>query len=251
MKAQKKHVRGSQSSFMQDGQALSAWGTGCFRRQLIGSHGIEAPFPEAIARTGAANEENYASELYYSGTVYVREMEVDQEGVDGVGFTGRVDFFCPFDEYPVRELKSATSEKTFTEVLKRGHYKPNNLAQLVSYMVTLEKVKGILHYTYYDKAQEDYIPTAVRAFHVTIDDDGRILVDDESSDFTVADLLAHRYNSAKWLVDPEVPPPPKGHLDKWRSPCKYCDFRQACNMYDCGMITTKEEFLKQAAKGVK
>jgi hypothetical protein len=236
---------------MEDGQALSAWGTGCFRRQLIGSYGIETPFPEAIAKTGAANEENYASGLYYDGIVYVREMEVHQEAVAGVGFSGRVDFFCPFEEFKVRELKSATSEKTFTEVIKRGHYKPNNLAQLVSYMVALEEAKGILHYTYYDKVQGDYIPTAVRAFQVTIDDDGRILVDEEDSEFTVANSLAHRYNSAMWLVDPEVPPLPKGHLDKWKSPCKYCDFRQTCNMYDCGMITTKEEFIQQAAKGVK
>ena len=248
---QKKHIRGSQSSFMEDGQALSAWGTGCFRRQLIGSYGIEGPFPEAIARTGAANEEVYASELYYAGIVFVREMEVNQEVTADIGLSGRVDFFCPFEEFKVRELKSATSEKTFTEVIKRGHYKPNNLAQLVSYMVVLEEPKGILHYTYYDKAQEDYIPTAVRAFQVTIDDDGRILVDGEDSEFTVANLLSHRYNSAMWLVDTSVPPLPKGHAEKWKSPCKYCDFRQACNMYDCGMIATKEEFIQQAAKGVK
>jgi hypothetical protein len=246
---QKRSVRGSQSAFMEDGLVSCKYDTGCFRAQLIGSYGIKKILPELIMRIGAINEARYEEELKHQGIAYEREVVLEQPIFHTVVSRGRMDFYCPEQEYKIHELKSATSNKTFTDVIKRGHFKPENLAQLLSYMVNKEEYKGILHYTYYEKKGEDYEAAAIRAFYVTIDDDGSILVDEEKSKFTVADYLKHRYNSGMWLMDPDMPPKPKNHADKWRSPCKYCVFKQACNMWDMGLIREREEFLNEAERG--
>jgi hypothetical protein len=245
------NIRGSSSAFVVDGLVISQWGTGCYRKQLIASYGLTPPFPPEMAKVGAMNERVYELGLIEQGVDYLREVEVFQEVMGDITFSGHIDFWCPQDKYKIRELKSATSEKTFIEVIRRGHYKSENLAQVVAYMVSEEVYDSILSYTYYSKEQEQYEPTAMRNFQVRIRDDGRIMVDEEESKFTVDNYLQHRYNSAKWLVSSDVPPRPKDHDNKWKSCCKYCEYASACNMYDCNFIHSKEEFINEVEKGAK
>jgi CRISPR/Cas system-associated exonuclease Cas4 (RecB family) len=243
MKEQKLSVRGSQATFCENGVVLTKYGTGCYRRQLIGSFGIEEPFPEEIAKVGAMNEEAYEAAFIKRGEEYQREVEVKRPILEGVIFSGRMDFYVPNSDVRIRELKSATSENTYKEVIKKGKYKVENLAQVTAYMICLEESQGLLVYTYYPKEDAKTILVETREFLVQIEDTGIILVDGRSSGFRVEDQLEHRYNSARWLVDGAVPPAPKGRDDKYKSPCKWCAFKQACNEYEMGLLRDREQFL--------
>jgi hypothetical protein len=251
MKEQKLSVRGSQASFCENGVVLTQCGTGCYRRQLIGSFGIEEPFPPEIAAVGAMNEERYEKDLQNAGFDYQREVEVKRPIMEGVQFSGRMDFYLPSDPIKIRELKSATSEKTYKEVIVKGKYKLENLAQVSAYMICMEEEVALLIYNYYPKEGAKADQEAERKFWVTIDITGGIFVDGESTGFTVADQLEHRYNSARWLIADDIPPAPKGRDDKWKSPCKFCAFQQACNEYDMGLVRDKESFLITAEKTMK
>ena len=247
MREQKLSVRGSQSSFVQDGQAISIYGTGCFRKQLIGSFGIEEPFPPDIALLGAQNEVRYEEQLKAAGTVYEREVVVKQPILGEAYFSGRMDFWCPEETVKIRELKSASSENTYKEVIKKGNVKATNLAQVIAYMVCKEETRGSLVYTYYPGNAEPI----ERVFDVSINDSGEIAVDSRHSGYTVADYLQHRIRSAVLIQNKEVGEKPKNADDKWRSPCKYCKYAAACGAWDLGLLDGVEAFLNKAEQAVK
>jgi hypothetical protein len=232
---------------MQDGQAISIYGTGCFRKQLIGSFGIEEPFPPDIALLGAQNEVRYEEQLKAAGTVYEREVAVKQPILGEAYFSGRIDFWCPEEAVKIRELKSASSENTYKEVIKKGHVKATNLAQVVAYMVCKEEVQGNLIYTYYPGSGEPI----ERSFSIGINDSGKITVDDGPSGFSVGDYLEHRIRSAVLIQNREVGDKPKDWDNKWKSPCKYCKWASACGAWDLWLLEDVEAFLDKAEQSVK
>lgn len=230
---------------------LTQYGSGCLRSILLGANGVRDTIDPKHMERGAFYEDQYAEEH----PDLVREKPISHPLVpfDGVVYSSRCDFFND-DADPTKrrvvELKSSESRSVLTDVIKKGKVKLNNLAQLVSYMVSLETVNGTLIYAYFERDKENpkvLIKRAERAFDVKIGDDGSINVDHQPTGYKVQDQLDHRYAACKVLTENIVWSRPYNWQASWDSPCRMCPFKKSCDRYDMFADSmTAEEFIEDA-----
>jgi hypothetical protein len=250
-----KKVRGSSAAFQwgrfDDGLTITKYSNGCLRHALIKSTGIKEHVDEIHAERGLLNENRFAAALEASQHAYVREKSVDEciAGFSDVFFVGRLDFLVTDQNgSSVVELKSSESSSVLSEVIRKGHYKPENLAQLIAYMITERLTRGKLIYTHYkrDKTTRILKENLSRTFDVMIDDQGNILIDQVKSPFTVYDQLEHRQASAECIQNMQVGNRPYKWAEKFDSPCAWCPFKLTCDKYDAGEFSNTREFLQHA-----
>ncbi len=241
-----KKVRGSSSAFMLGDKVVTRYSSGCLRHILLQSHGLRDTLDPKHIERGALNEERFLQRLTNDPTYLGTTGKFDREkvltspinGFDDTFFAGRCDYYLyDLPGTPTRlveELKSTESSSVLSQVIRQGHYKLENLAQLIAYMTELQCVDGRLRYTYYkrDKKTQVLTESAERVFIVHIEDSGAILVDGEPSDVSVQDQLKHRQASAVAINNTDVPVRPIGWDAGWESPCKFCQFASACDSYD-------------------
>ena len=246
-----KKLYGSNSAFMQGNLCVTQYNSGCLRSILLGANGVRDQIDPKHIERGALFEEQYAAEH----PDLEREKVIAHTlvpGPDGVVYSSRCDFFVGDDDRAKRrvvELKSSESKSVLTDVIKKGKVKMNNLAQLVSYMVSLETVNGTLIYAYYERDKKDpkvLIKRAERSFDVKIGDDGSINVDHQPTEFNIRDQLDHRYAACRVLSENIVWSRPYG-WQEWSSPCRMCPFQKTCNKFDMFADSmTAEEFIEDA-----
>ena len=169
----------------------------------------------------------------------------------GVTLTGHVDFLILNDDgeaVAIEELKSVTSKNTHRNVIKNGNFVIENLAQTVAYMVAMRVVKAKLIYTYYEEDGGELHAQDERTFKISIDNFGRIFVDDLPTRYTVQDYLAHRNAAAIAVSTGRVPQRPHAWDAPFGSPCAYCPFSKACDDWDKGVIESDEAFVELSTK---
>ncbi len=255
-KPNKQKVYPSSSGFMWGDLCFTKYKSACLRNILLASHGIrEGEIDEKYKTIGALNEDLHEAVLKNSGADYRREYVVRHpiDGVDGVEFSGRVDFLIlDASGVPVSvdELKGSDSKTTRNDAIRNGDVRPEHLGQIISYMISLNLTKGRMVYGYYEqpKGGGPYEKRDERAIEVTIDDHGRICLDAHPTQFTVGDQLRHRMLSAKVLSENLVwPVRPYNANVPFKSPCTYCPWHGACKKYDENLIDrTTEAFVKEA-----
>jgi hypothetical protein len=152
----------------------------------------------------------------------------------------------------VHELKSTESKNVLREVIKNGKFKTENLAQLVSYMISVGTDKGELRYAYMEPdAAGNYTIKKERAFDIKIDDFGRLIIDGKPNRFTVYDQMAHTQMAAKCIDEDIIWDRPINYAAAFGSPCNYCAFKEACTSWDSGVIESVDDFVSVSKQFVK
>jgi hypothetical protein len=238
-------VRLSMSGFSWGDQVYTTFGSACIRKILLYSKDVQAPIPIKYTKLGAKNEDLYANVLAFP---YEREGEVSGQITETVGYTGHFDY-CVDGPYgkEVHELKCTDSKSTLYNVIVRGNYRLENLAQTVAYMDALEVERGQLIYTYYLEGIRD----TQRSFIITLADSGQIIVDGEPIKFYIQDIHRHKLNAAQAIENDTVWQRPEGWQQKFGSPCGLCKFKDTCDSYDAGVINTTQEFIDSAKQSLE
>lgn len=238
-------VRASSSSFAKGSVIFTRYNTGCLRAILAKSHGLKEDFKQVTKDIGAANEERFEKTL--EPGIYEREVAVTSAILPDASavFSGRCDFRLTDSAGPfVVELKSTSSKNKVTD-LNQGKITPEVLAQVVNYMIEFETDRGQVVYTFY----KEMTPTKEWIFHVSINNDGTILLNGLDSGFIVDDALRHRLLQVETLQLQKVATHrPYNGKAPYVGACGYCPFQQSCDRFDGGEITTTTEFLDACRK---
>jgi len=169
------------------------------------------------------------------------DVPVQEEITDRVVMDGHVDFVERLEDggFFAFEHKTVSSLGVAEKVFRDRHYKPDNLAQLVNYMATLEAERGQLIYTATvyatnkTRGSEFKIAAGDQAiFDVQITPTGEILVDNEPAPFHVNDVLRFRDVAAR-VIERQVigSEPPTGWDGNFFSPCKDCWLQEHCEAF--------------------
>lgn len=243
MPKKKLTVRGGNSAFFKDGKFISHDQNGCPRIVLLRSHGVEDPKDDPRTQKtfnlGYMNEELFVKH-WLANTPHLVDGEVSEPILPEVDFEGHIDVQT---EHVVFELKSVSSRSTWDLVSKKGSYKIGNLAQAVNYMVAKQVTKGYLVYSLYAYLQGLSLPDIF--IKINIDDNGRILVNNKKTEFSVENIIQDRTQKAIALRDDAVYHSRPVTVDGEPS-CKYCPFNTVCDAWDSGKIGTTKEFINKA-----
>lgn len=263
----RRRINGSSSGFMWGDLVISKYSSPCLRNIYLKAWGIYTGLSDPkYAVLGALNEERYEKEDVASYPD-LKSAEREQEIKNPLSFnssylfSGRADFVTESYGNPnvvVHENKSADSTNTRLEVIRKGNYVPENLAQLVSYMDQKKTPYGVLSYDFYErgksKKQEDvskWYRREGRRFAVEINKNGIILVDQQASLFSIRDLWDHQKAQVRCIENDEIGPRPYNWEQKWGSPCTFCKFKPVCDRWDSEEIKTTKEFVEESNNVIK
>lgn len=226
----------SSSAFARGFTVFTKFNSGCLRKILLNAHGIREELKTDTQALGLANENAYEAHLKATlpcTASYTREERLVRE-LDDTGtviFSGRVDFILRnLPHTKVIELKSTRSVNKRRE-LRQGVVSPENVAQLIAYMVELEADVGDLIYTFYDEkksTKENFV------FAVSIESDGSIRINGLIYEFSVHDYLRHRELAARTLLTDTIGSRPNNATKPFDSPCHFCPFKARCEKADRG-----------------
>lgn len=241
-------MRASSSAFAWGRLVYTDYKSGCLRKILLQSRNVSKAIDSKYTTLGTLNEDRHQARLEREGRKNIRrEPEFKLDLAKGVSLSGHSDYVY---EDGVDELKSVSSKNVLRNVIKNGNYVTENLAQLVCYMMAFAKDFGRLIYTYYEDGEVGIDKKTgaelERIFIVTIDAFGRIAVDSQVTKFTFNDLLAHQEQAALTIATGEVLQRPYRHDAPFASPCSFCPYKEACDAYDSGEISTANEFVNMA-----
>lgn len=214
-----KTIRGAHSGFMRDGYCHTDSAVSCGRVMRLRVESVEERHDAA---TLARFEIGKNNEYFFLQTL-TEEYQHDVEIITG-DFEGHADVVT---DKCVYELKSVTSKNVWKKV-QQGKYKLSNLAQLVGYMITLNRPAGILVYTLY----EDENPISSVEFNITIVNE-QIFVNNKFIRYSVPDWRAHQLYLKNQLdseyLDPDRPMNPD---DSFFTPCTWCKWNSVCDTFN-------------------
>lgn len=244
----KLQIRGGNAAIYRNGEVRTDASSGCPRMFKLRSYQFQPAITEP--RTLKVFKIGQMFEDWYGDTnpQLEKEREVRFDINEDVEFIGHIDYS---DEDFLYELKSVTSKNTFREVFKKQKPKMQNVLQLATYMVALERDKGKLIYgsftntLQYDMLEEldddkfeeicDTLkPDATMEFNITISDSGIFSCNGQELDLQVADIVEFWEAAAEIICDEEVPAKP-AQLDpkSYFGPCSFCELKNICaNEYD-------------------
>lgn len=238
----------SSAAFVQNGQVVTKYSSGCMRSILFSAHGLRTDLHPLYAAVGAEHEALHLARLTADPAIVGVERECPVQGLvyghDVVEYSGRQDFVVTYKDghKEIHECKATFSKNTRRE-FRKGVPVTNHLAQLVSYLGQAELDRGRLVYGYYEAEDNGALVCAeLKEILVSVDEKGRILTDGVDSGFTAVDQLRHMQISAKHLMAETWGPRPAGWDSKWSSPCSFCVFRSACDHMDQTSLSIDEAF---------
>jgi PD-(D/E)XK nuclease superfamily len=236
-------IRGGNAGIFKNGEFRTDTSTGCPRVIKLRAHGFQSGIVEGstakVFKVGHLFEDWFAKE----NPGLKIEHPVTFQITEDVQFAGHIDFV---GEEFIYELKSVTSKNTYRDVFKKKKPKDQNLIQLITYMVALERDKGKLIYgsfvntiTYdmfeeigddeFEEMCETLTPDDTIEFFITITKDGDVLCDGKSTDISVTDICEFWNQAAAMVVDEEVPAKPgKINEKNYFGPCHFCDMKNIC-----------------------
>lgn len=236
-------IRGGNAGLYRNGEFRSDTSNGCPRVIKLRAYDFQPAITEAhtlkVFKVGHIFEEWFATE----NPSLQAEQEVCFNIKEDVDFVGHVDFI---NEDFIYELKSVTSKNTYRDVFRKEKPKAQNLLQLATYMVALERDKGKLIYgsfidtiTYdqfkelgdddFEEMCETLKPDDTIEFLITIDEDGEFLCNGERTDIKVQDICAFWEAAADMLIDEDVPAKPeKLNQKNYFGPCHFCEMKNIC-----------------------
>lgn len=269
--------RCANSGFMKNGVVYGG-AVACPRIIFLRDFGLQSPIDERSYKTfaiGHANEDVFEGMCKRSNLNYKKEDVTINNISPNVEFIMAVDFDV---EGVVYELKSITSSRRYYDTFHGEKYKVENVAQLCSEMMYLERDSGILRYTNYlwhteesyniatirkfcnQGLRSDSLEDAKKALQAVIDvpkekwkavpadhdftvkicDDFSISINGVYSGFSLVDLMEHRQAVIDMFESGIVPT--VVHAKAGWPPCKGCYFAAAC---DNMVPESHEDFLNK------
>ena len=236
----------SSSGFLLPAGTMSDYSSGCLRYMLVSSKQRTPYFDPLFAKIGAFHERWYEAKL--GDQVEGVEVVVKSDITPLTEFSGRMDFVTK--DKRIHETKASFSNNFYLDVIRDGKYKLSHLSQIVCYMIDLEQMEGVIACGYYEMdSQGEFSQSGFRTFTVTIDANGKILVDGEHTGYDVFQQLAHR-NAAAAVLESQTVAGRPANVGSYKSPCNYCPMRNTCDRYDAEEID-KDEFIAQGINDIK
>lgn len=244
----KLQIRGGNAAIYRNGEVRTDTSSGCPRMFKLRSYQFQPAITEP--RTLKVFKLGQMFEDWYGDTnpQLEKEREVRFDINENVEFIGHIDYS---DEDFLYELKSVTSKNTFREVFKKQKPKMQNVLQLTTYMVALERDKGKLIYgsfvktVTYDQLEElgedefeemcDTLkPDQTIEFNIHMCENGHFYCNNVEIGLHISDITEFWNKAASILIDEEVPAKP-AQLDpkSYFGPCNFCELKNICaNEYD-------------------
>lgn len=236
-------IRGGNAAIYRNGEYRTDTNAGCPRMIKLRSHGfqvgIEDPATIKVFKVGHLFEEWFDKE----NPGLIKEHCVQFQINPSVEFVGHIDFMN--DDY-LYELKSVTSKNTYREVFKKGKPKEQNLLQLITYMVALERDKGKLIYgsftkkiTYeqfeeigddeFEELCETLVPDDTIEFHIHMCENGHFYCNNVELDIHINDITEFWQEASLMILDEDVPSKPVKLSEKnFFGPCHFCPAKNIC-----------------------
>lgn len=235
----------SSSAFAFGTQVQTEWSSGCVRNIYLDFKGLKQPFPIRNAEAGASYEAMVEDTLIRAGYNFQREVPVQQTLRDGIVLSGRIDFILEGGK--ILELKSCNSPSSKTKHLSKGLITTGNLAQVVTYMLSLRQSTGTLRYGEVKVDKKTGVPYIGREVphHITLWETGRITINGNESVYTVQSLFRHRELVLDAILKDILPDRPYNE-SKFNGPCARCPWNATCTSLDEGRITTAAQFVQHA-----
>ena len=250
-----------------------------FFRQFAGDCPV-SPESDLTFAAGFAHEKVQVKWLEDNGFEVEADKEVVEPLSDQVVFTGHVDIFRK-EPRTVYELKGITSENVFHKIFFKRAPKPENVVQIVGYMLATETEIGYLRYASFlflklfdttpemQKIAKSWPRPTMKfkkdwdtqrwvittrpdycEFKIQIMENGDILIDDKRFEFTVQDLVRYRTAAVDVLENKSIPPAPKDiHKSKF-APCTQCAFKTPCKRWDDGDIKSADSLIEAGKEAI-
>lgn len=236
----------SSSGFMVPAGTMSDYSSGCLRYILVSSKQRGPELDPLFMMIGEHHEDLYRVKL--GDKVEGVEVVVKSDITPLTEFSGRMDFVTK--DKMIHETKASFSNSFYLEVIRDGKFKLSHLSQIVCYMIDKEQSEGVIACGYYElDSAGQFVQSGYREFRVSIDADGKILVDGEHTGYDVFQQLAHRHAAARVLENQEVAGRP-ANIGQYTSPCHFCPLARTCDSYDEGSLS-KEEFIAKGIDDIK
>lgn len=242
-----RQIRGGNAAIYRNGEFLTDSSSGCLRIAKLRSYGFQPAILEPrtlkVFKIGNLFEDWFGKEQF----TLKKEEQVKFQIIKDVEFIGHIDYM---DDDFLYELKSVTSKNTYREVFKKNKPKMQNVLQIATYMVALERDKAKLIYgsfvktVTYDKLEElgddefeemceTLKPDELMEFNIKICEDGNFYYGTDgtyrSLGLHIRDITEFWNEAAKILMDDDVPSKPtKLDAKSYFGPCDYCDMKNIC-----------------------
>jgi hypothetical protein len=225
----KNTVNPSSAAFIKNGELITDYPSGCLRKLLISAYLTEKKEIDQIYQdVGRLNEDRYEAQLYNDQPwPYHKEKAFKVPEPFGINpdimLSGRCDFITYEDTGMVVHECKGSIGRAAKDAIMYGIVKTGHLAQLVFYLTVFKITRGILSVGLYTPRLKF---VAARDFDITLNAQGKVLVDGAECGFNVKDQLQHQLKSVETL-DQEA-------MASRLAPnvCKYCDYVGICNQYD-------------------
>lgn len=244
-----KQIRGGNAAIFRNGEFRTDSSSGCVRIAKLRSNDFQAAIDEPrtlkVFKIGHMFEDWFQ---YQSKTPLKKEEQVKFEINKDVEFIGHIDYM---DDEFLYELKSVTSKNTYRDVFKKKKPKMQNVLQLATYMVALERDKGKLIYgsflktVSYDQLEElgddefedmcDTLkPDELMEFNIHMCENGHFYCNNVEIGIHILDITEFWNEAAKLIINKDIPPrPEKLDSKSFFGPCDYCPLKDICaNEYD-------------------
>lgn len=237
----------SSVAFQEGNLSFGKYSSSCHRSILLRLRGIQEPFKSVHSERGALCENEFERTL--TGIPYRREVPftLGLDSCPDLVISGRLDYELypdsPADRHIV-ELKSTESSSVYADVIKRGKFKLENVAQLVTYLIASSCDNGKLIYHYYKRSKKTATLTKTdeREFRITLDEVGRIFADGTYIGFDVSNVIEHYVESYRVATTETLPIRPYAH-NNFDGPCKFCPFADVCKIQEIDPSMTVDTFV--------
>lgn len=241
----------SGTAFMKGRLVFTDYSGGCPRKIYLNQKGVkEGDIDSKYAIMGKENEDEFYLEMQKSDVLIEREVAFKWDlpttgSLPTAYLSGRIDFLIDGE---IWELKSSASGKILQDTIKKGKVRAENLAQIIIYMFNQKAEHAYLRYTYYGGRGK---VKPIRTFKISIDDYGRILIDNIASSFLLDDVLKFLTTMTDIVTKDVIWDRPYNWDSSFASPCTYCVFKSACDKYDNGQIEGAVAFVEHSDKLIK
>lgn len=237
-------IRGAHSGYAKQGVFYAPDNAHCPRISMLRSLCWNQPVGETSQYTfslGLASETLFKKAFPEALTDVATEFDITNK----VKFMGHADGLVNDTVY---ELKSVSSTRTAEQIILDKEPKLGNVLQLLGYMLSLQKQKGMLRYTNYvyhtmtRKKEKVKLEPCNVDFPVEISDEGNVYVAGKLQDFTIENVMESLQIIAKHLEDGTLPHEPVKGDEYWNC-CSMCALRAACPM-----VQSLQELIEAASR---
>lgn len=233
---------------MEGGLVFTKYSSGCLRHILLRSKGVKEEIKETHKERGALNEELFDKIKGDAPIAREKPFHFTFSSDPAAYWSGRIDFLLHPDspeQKKIQELKSTESSGVYKSVIKEGKINSQNLAQVAVYMLAEKCNNAELIVTYYKRNKKTKVlkPADERRFKIDLQEDGLIMVDDNSSGYYVDNLIQHAQAAAKAIQEDRVAGSRPYNASPFDGPCSFCPFSSVCSMFDDGLIKSTDEFV--------